>query len=145
MYTLSKKKRRKKFYINGEELINISHFDMKSHKSFSIEGITVKNIIIYSFDLAHPLVSKSVKIKFKKLLDLLTELLISDDDSGDTFREALNQIEKFRLIIKNKYRDFLNNKELSEMSNKLKLLRKNAEEKLIEINNSLIKSSGKGK
>lgn len=145
MYTLSKKKRRKKFYINGEELINISHFDMKSHKSFSIDGITVSNIRIYSFDLAHPLVSNSVRIRFKKLLDLLTELLISDDDSGDTFREALNQIEKFRLIIKNKYRDFLNNKELSEMSNKLKLLRKNAEEKLIEINNSLMKSSGKGK
>ena len=145
MYTLSKKKRRKKFYINGEELINISHFDMKSHNSFSIDGITVSNIRIYSFDLAHPLVSKSVSIRFKKLLDLLTELLISDDDSGDTFREALNQIEKFRLIIKNKYRDFLNNKELSEMSNKLKLLRKNAEEKLIEINNSLMKSSGKGK
>ena len=145
MYTLSKKKRRKKFYINGEELINISYFDMKSHNSFSIDGITVSNIRIYSFDLAHPLVSNSVRIRFKKLLDLLTELLISDDDSGDTFREALNQIEKFRLIIKNKYRDFLNNKELSEMSNKLKLLRKNAEEKLIEINNSLMKSSGKGK
>lgn len=145
MYTLSKKKRRKKFYINGEELINISHFDMKSHNSFSIDGITVSNIRIYSFDLAHPLVSNSARIRFKKLLDLLTELLISDDDSGDTFREALNQIEKFRLIIKNKYRDFLNNKELSEMSNKLKLLRKNAEEKLIEINNSFIKSSGKGK
>ena len=110
MYTLSKKKRRKKFYINGEELVNISHFDMKSHKSFSIDGITVSMIRIYSFDLAHPLVSKSVRIRFKKLLDLLTELLISDDDSGDTFREALNQIEKFRLIIKNKYRDFLNNK-----------------------------------
>ena len=66
MYTLSKKKRRKKFYINGEELINISHFDMKSRHDFSIEGITVKNIRIYSFELAHPLVSKSVKIRFKK-------------------------------------------------------------------------------
>ena len=145
MYTLSKKKRRKKFYINGEELVNISHFDMKSRGSFSIEGITVKNIRIYSFELAHPLVSKSVKIRFKKLLDLLTELLVSDDDSGDTLREALNQIEKFRLIIKNKYRDFLLNKELNEMSKKLKLLRKNAEEKLIEINNSHVISTGKGK
>ena len=69
MYTLSKKKRRKKFYINGEKLINISHFDMKSHNSFSIDGITVSNIRIYSFDLAHPLVSNSVRIRFKKLLD----------------------------------------------------------------------------
>ncbi len=145
MYTLSKKKRRKKFYVNVEEIINISGFDMKSRKNFSIEGITVNNIRICSFDLAHPLVSKAVKSRFDKLLLLLTELLISDDDSGDTFREALNQIEKFRLIIKNKYRDFLKNKELTEMSNKLKVLRKNAEERLIEINNSHVMSSGKGK
>ena len=145
MYTLSKKKRRKKFYINGVELINNSHFDMKSRHNFSIDDITVKNIRIYSFELAHPLVSKAVKIRFKKLLDLLTDLLISDDDSGDTLREALNQIEKFRLIIKNKYRDFLINKELTEMSNKLKLLRKNAEERLIEINNSYEMRLGKGK
>lgn len=115
------------------------------NKVFSIAGIAVKNIIIYTKDLACVLVTEKVMTKFQKLLVLLTELLVDDDDSGDTFREALNQIEKFRLIIKNKYRNFLNNKELSEMSNKLKLLRKNAEEKLIEINNSLMKSSGKGK
>ena len=145
MYTLSKKKRRKKFYIDSNKLDEISHFDMKSRNNFSIDDITVKNIRIYSFDLCHPLVSKAVRIRFKKLLDLLTDLLISDDDSGDTFREALNQIEKFRLIIKNKYRDFLINKELTEMSNKLKLLRKNAEERLIEINNSHVMRSGKGK
>ena len=49
---------------------------MKSRGSVSIEGITVKNIRIYSFELAHPLVSKTVKIRFKKVLDLLTELLV---------------------------------------------------------------------
>ena len=145
MYTLSKKKRRKKFYVNGEDIVNISSFEIKSRSCFSIEDINVSKIKIYSFELAHPLVSRSVNKKFKKLIDLLTELLISDDDSGDTLREALNQIEKFRLIIKNKYRDFLINKELNEMSKKLKLLKKNAEERLIEINNSHVISSGKGK
>ena len=145
MYTLSKKKRRKKFYVNGKEIVNLSGFDMKSRNCFSIGDINVNKIRIYSFELAHPLVSKSVNKRFKKLIDLLTDLLISDDDSGDTLREALNQIEKFRLIIKNKYRDFLINKELNEMSKKLKLLRKNAEERLIEINNSHVISSSKGK
>ena len=36
----------------------------------------------------------------------------SDDESGDNYREALNQIERFRRMIKNKYRDFLIQEEI---------------------------------
>ena len=148
MYSVSKKKKRKKWYVNGEEVYYLLGFVMPSKKkSFSIGGISVANIKIVDKDMARPLVSKSVSNKFKRLINLLTELLISDDDSGDTFREALNQIEKFRLEIKNKYRVFLEKNELEEMSNKLKLLKKTAEAKLIELNNaySMTMSSGKGK
>ena len=45
--------------------------------------------------------------KYDKLIKYLTELLVSADDTGDAMREALNQIEKFRLEIKIKYRKFL--------------------------------------
>ena len=38
-------------------------------------------------------------------IKLLTDLLVEDDDSGDSYREALNQIERFRMMIKNKYRN----------------------------------------
>ena len=100
MYSVSKKKKRKKWYVNGEEVYSLLGFVMPSKKkSFSIGGVSVANIKIVDKDMARPLVSKSVSNKFKKLINLLTELLISDDDSGDTFREALNQIEKFRLEI----------------------------------------------
>ena len=151
MYSVSKKskrKRRKKFHISVDEVLNLDGFIMStSRKSFSINGVSVVNLKIVNRMLARPLVTKCVFSKFNKLINLLTELLISDDDSGDTFREALNQIEKFRLQIKNKYRVFLEHKELEEMSKKLKLLKTTAETKLIELNQvvSLSKSSGKGR
>ena len=144
----SKRKKRKKFYTNGEEVRNLYGFIMPSKKkSFSISGVNVFNIKIVNKELAHPIVSKTVFNKFKKLISLLTELLISDDDTGDTFREALNQIEKFRLEIKNKYRVYLEQKELEEMSKKLKLLKKTSENKLIELNNfyNMTMESSKGK
>ena len=47
-------------------------------------------------------------------------------------REALNQIEKFKLIIKNKYREFLNKKELELMSKQLVKLQKAANQRLLE-------------
>lgn len=110
------------------------------NKVFSIAGSAVKNIIIYTKHLASVLVSEKVMTKFQKLVIVLTELLVDDDDSGDSFREALNHIEKFRLEIKNKYRNYLKQKELEMMSKQLTSLQKVANERLLEIHNSYLES-----
>ena len=39
---------------------------------------------------------------------MLTELLISDDDTGRSQMQALTEIERFRQIIKNKYNNVKN-------------------------------------
>ena len=72
--------------------------------------------------------------------NISTELLVDDDESGDTFREALNHIEKFRLEIKIKYRNYLKQKELEMMSKQLTQLQKVANERLLEIHNSYLES-----
>ena len=64
---------------------------------------------------------------------LLTNLLIDDDDSGDSLRVALNQIERFRIMIKNKYRNFLTKEEIETMSKQLVLLQKEAKKRLMDI------------
>ena len=110
------------------------------NKVFAIAGMAVKNIIIYTKHLASVLVSEKVMTKFQKLVVVLTELLVDDDDSGDTFREALNHIEKFRLEIKIKYRNYLKQKELEMMSKQLTQLQKVANERLLEIHNSYLES-----
>ena len=76
---------------------------IKKNKVFNIGDYKVSNIVFYSKILWEKVVSSKVM----KLIKYLTELLVSDDDTGDAMREALNQIEKFRLEIKIKYRKFL--------------------------------------
>ena len=97
---------------------------------------------------AHPLISKKVAKEYKKLVATLMELLTSDDDTGETFREALNRIEKFRQEIKNKYRHFLKKKELEEMGKQLQVFKQEANIRFIELQNSLYENTlqqGKGK
>ena len=81
--------------------------------------------------------------KYKKLIALLTDLLISDDDTGSTYHEALNQIEKFRQIIKNKYRMYLKKQELELMSKNLVLLQKEAQNKLLELQHNIYEQMNK--
>lgn len=111
---------------------------IKKNKVFNIGDYKVSNIVIYSKILGEKVVSSKVMKKYDKLIKYLTELLVSDDDTGDAMREALNQIEKFRLEIKIKYRKFLKKKELELMSKQLVKLQKVANERLIEIHNSYL-------
>ena len=122
--------------VDKTELIDLNGFLMASkNKVFKIQGENIREIRVIDKQLAHPLASKKVLQKYHHLLSVLTEYLIDDDDSGESCREALNEIEKFRIEIKNKYRLFLTKQELETMKNKLLLLQKEAQQKLMIIQN----------
>ena len=146
MYSLLEVKKKGKVKPK-KSIKELSGFMMTSKKGFTVCEVLVKNLEIMNKNLANGVVTKQVLKKYNKLIPLLTELLISDDDSDDSFREALNHIEKFRLEIKNKYREFLKRKELEMMSKQLTLLKKEADRRMIEIHDAYLamKTSGKGK
>ena len=141
MYSVEKKKKNKNKLIDETELVELDGFMMGSkNKTFKIDGSEVRDIKVVDTKLASALVNKQVSKKYEKLIIYLTELLVDDDDdSGETYREALNQIEKFRQEIKNKYRKFLKQKELEMMSKKLIILQKEANKRLLEIQNNIYK------
>ena len=140
MYSISSNKYiNKKKLVNKAELLDIDGFLMASErKVFKIQGAPIREIRVVNKKLANPLASKMAFQKFDKLMALLTDLLVEDDGSGDSYREVLNQIEKFRMEIKNRYRDYLLQKELEQMSKKLTLLQKESKQRLEEIQYSYL-------
>ena len=140
MYSVDNKTKNKNKLIDKTEIIELEGFMMGSrNKTFKIDGNEVRDIKVVDTKLASALVNKQVSKKYEKLINYLTELLVDDDDSGDSYREALNQIEKFRQEIKNKYRKFLKQKELEMMSKKLVVLQKEATKKLYELRDNYYK------
>ena len=130
-----KKYKNKGKLIDKTELLDIDGFLLKSRKKvLKVDNCNIRELRVSSKKLANPIVSKKVSQKYDKLIANLTELLLDEDDeSGASLREALNQIEKFRLEIKNKYRNYLKKKELEKMSKQLSILKKEATLRLMEI------------
>ena len=147
MYTVNNKKYVNKGKIlDKTEFIEISGFLMASkRKTFHIENSDISDIRVVNKKLARPLVTKKVLKQYNKLISHITDLLVDDDESGESCREALNQIEKFRLIIKNKYRAYLKKQELEAMSKQLKTLQKEANKRLLEIQDSYLEYMNTGK
>ncbi len=114
------------------------------NRNYKIGTVVIKNLEIYDKRLAHPIAIMQVKKKYEKLIKILPDLLISDDDSGESIRHALNEIERFRQIIKNKYREYLKEKDLKLMSSQLKVLQHEAKSKYLEMQNSYRYTSFKG-
>ena len=68
-----------------------------------------KNEIINIYDLTMQkiFITNKVYKKYLKLLKLVNFYLNSEDDTGTAYHEALNEIEKFRQLVKNKEVDIL--------------------------------------
>lgn len=148
MYSVCKKKKIKKKWKYGdfEQLVNLKGFVLPTKSDgFNICGVRIKNIEVIDNELGRPLVSEYVSKKYRKLLKQLTELLISDDDTEESFRLVLDRIEKFRQEIKNKYRRFLEKKELEIMAKQLSALQKQAKIEFAELQNNLMNSFEQGK
>ena len=126
--------------LDKTELMDIDGFLMGSkNKVFKINKCDIREIKVVNKKLANPLVSKKVSKEYHKLITYLADVLVDDDDeSGETCREALNQVERFRVQIKNKYREYLTQKELEKMSKQLKIIQKELNNKFIQIRNSYI-------
>lgn len=110
-------------------------------KPIYIRQNQISNLNIVNKTLAHKPASQKARAYYEKVINYLTDLLISDDEEGESARIALNEIEKFRMQIKIKYRNFLTKEELEKMSKQLKILQNEAKLKLLEINNNLIEEN----
>lgn len=110
------------------------------------DSIQVNKMIVLKPSFIETIVHKKVDKQWKQLLTLLTILFETDDETGTAIREALNEIEKFRLEIKNKYRDYLTKEELKLMAKKLSILQEEAKQRLFALEyHTVQEKSGKSR
>lgn len=96
----------------------------------SFSKIHISSVSIYNPNFQKEVITKKVMNNYQKLLKRLTFYLETDDETGTAYQEALNEIERFRLLIKNKYRAYMLEEQLKEMGKTLSFLQKKAKRKL---------------
>lgn len=121
------------FVVKGKKDSSITYFeynkmegyDLSPKKNIKIkDAINVNKVVIINPSLMNKVASKKMNLKFKKLLEFMTIIFDSDDDStsGDAYREGLNEISKLRLEAKVKYQKYMEEEEYKTLEKKLDIL-----------------------
>lgn len=98
-------------------------YDLSPKKGVKIEdAINVNKVVIINPSLANKVARKKFDLKFRKLLQILNIIFESDDDTGEAYREGLNEVSKLRVELLNKYRKHLEKEEADLMDKKLDIL-----------------------
>ena len=97
-------------------------------------GIVVNRLIVFNQSFIEKIIKKRIKRKLELYLQFIIEYIDNDSDDGESLREVLNDIERYKSILKYKYNKFLEEKYLNSLEKKLNLIEKELNVKLYIVN-----------
>ena len=120
------KKDAKTEVITYMEYENLKGFNVKPKHNINFEDmINVEEMIVINPGLIEKLVDKKCKRTFEKIITMISIASEEDDDDeGDaSFMLILDEIERFKNLIINKYKNHIEEKEYETLLKKLEILK----------------------
>lgn len=99
----------------------ISGYRFTPKNNVKYDGVKINSVVVIN----QSMIEKVLKRKIKNRLDLYLKLIIQnidDDSDGDAYREALNDLSRYKDIVLNKYQKYLDEKYLKLLLKKIAVL-----------------------
>jgi hypothetical protein len=130
-YVCKKGNDRQIIYLDYDKL---NGFGFSPKNNVKYDGIIVNKMVIIKPSMIEKVLRKKIKRKLDLYLKLIIKFIESDDSSnGDTLREALNDLSRYKNIIEYKYRKYLDEKYLKILLKKIALLEYELNSKFINL------------
>ena len=105
------------------EYDKISGYNIKPNPNLKFQdAINVNRMILINPSLIEKMVDRKIKRRFDYLINLLSIVYENDDESGDGLQLALDEAEKFRNELCNKYREYVKKEKLELLLKKIAIL-----------------------
>lgn len=105
-------------------------FKFSPKNSSEYLGIEVNSMLVVKPSFIDKLLKKKTKRKLDYYLKYLISILDSDDTSDDSFRQALDDIARYKEIIEYKYRKYLDDKYINLLLKKINLVERELKERV---------------
>ena len=115
----------------------IDGYNLKAKKNTNFfDDINVSRVIIINPSFSEKIARKKMDAKFEKLLTMMN-IVLEEDETGEGLDIVLDEANKFRMEIINKYKKFIADRDLDIMLKKLDIIEKELRmrKKVIEYTN----------
>ena len=132
-YVCKKGDDRKIIYLDYDKL---KGFDFNPKNNVKYDGIIVNKMVIIKPSMIEKILRKKIQRKLDLYLKLIIKFIESDDsDDGETLREALNDLTRYKSIINHKYKKYLDEKYLKILNKKIIILEYELNNKFMNLEN----------
>lgn len=113
-------------------------FEFNPKSKLKKDAISVNKMVIIKPSMIEKILRKKVKNKLNLYLKLIIKHIEDDDDDdGETLREALNDVTRYKSIVEYKYKKYLDKKFYNILLKKIAILEYEIKLKMVKaINNS---------
>ncbi len=116
---------------NDINLSSLEGFSIKPKSGLQYDGIIVSKLIILDNNFANKIVKRKIKKKLENYLNYLIKFIDSNDEDGESIRHALNDITRYKEIIKTKYDKYLEDKYKELLRKKIEVVEEEMKNKLL--------------
>lgn len=120
-----------------DAVINISNYnygyDITPKNSINYDGITVNKLVIIKKSFIEKILKKKIKRKLELYLQFIIDFIDGDEDDSETLREVLNDITRYKEILRYKYLKHLGEEYIDLLLRKIELLEYELRVKLFTI------------
>lgn len=102
--------------------VNMVGLDVTPKNGYKNTSIKAKKVVIADPQLCESYIKQRINKKINKLVEFMVKLLNDDDSSDDDVGMALDEINKLKGIIINKYKEYMKMSEYKAMLTKLLLI-----------------------
>ncbi len=100
----------------------LTGLDIKPKNNIDYDGIVVNKAVIIDPSLIEFVLKKKNKRKIEAYLQYIIAILESDDTDGGTIDNALDELNHYKLLIKNNYSKYLEKKYIDLLLKKVSLI-----------------------
>ena len=124
----------KEFVYGYVDYENIHGFDIKPQNNVPYSGIEVSHLTLVEPELIKNVLKRKIKRKLNTYLNYLMTIVSDDDSDPDSTALVIDDLERYKALIINKYSKFLDKRYLNTLLKKVGFVEKELQRKIKEIN-----------
>ena len=124
---------------------SLNGFKVKPKKNLKYDGIKVSNLVLINPSFIDKVLKRKTRIRLEYYLKLIIDQMDDDESNPTDLRNALNDLTRYKSIVRNNYSKYLEQKYIKLLLNKINIIENELKSRILYYDNIYEKSAGKSR